>query len=263
MTDHYATLGVPKTAAADEIKKAYRKLASQHHPDKGGDTKKFQEVEEAYRTLSDPEKRAQYDTPQTNFNFRSGGPGAGHDPFDMDAIFNMFGAKVNAHSPRQSFQRMTLWIKLDDVVTGGARTVSVTSNLGASTIEIHVPEGIEDGANIRYPGIGPGNADLVVQFRIHPHPIWSRQGNDLFAKHDASFWELITGIDTVVHDLKGRAMTVTIPPMTNPNTTLRLRGLGLRSSNRTTGDIMIKLNAVMPDHIPDEILDILKNQSNK
>jgi DnaJ-class molecular chaperone len=149
------------------------------------------------------------------------------------------------------------------VVTGGARTVAVSSNLGTSAIEIHIPEGVEDGANIRYPGIGPGNSDLVVQFRIHPHPIWSRQGNDLWVKQDASFWELITGADTVVHDLKGRSMTVTIPPMTNPNTTLRLRGLGLRSSVGGVGDIMVKLNAVMPDNIPDEIVDILKKQSNK
>jgi len=67
----------------------------------------------------------------------------------------------------------------------------------------------------------------------------------------------------VVHDLRSRAMTITIPPMTNPNTTLRLRGLGLRSTNGATGDIMIKLNAVMPAHIPDEIIDILRNQSNK
>ena len=64
MTDHYTTLGISKQASADEIKKAYRKLASQHHPDKGGDTAKFQQIEEAYRTLSDPDSRSQYDNPQ-------------------------------------------------------------------------------------------------------------------------------------------------------------------------------------------------------
>ena len=71
MADHYSTLGISKDAGADDIKRAYRKLASQHHPDKGGDTKKFQEIEEAYRTLSDPEKRQQYDNPQPQFGGRN------------------------------------------------------------------------------------------------------------------------------------------------------------------------------------------------
>ena len=260
MSDYYSVLGVTKDSSADDIKKAYRRMASKHHPDRGGDTAKFQEIEEAYRILSDPNQRAAYDNPrpQTHFNFKSGGPFGGDTPFDMDAIFNMFGARMNV-PPRQSFQRMTLWIKLEDVVTGGPRTVAVSSNIGSSAIEIHIPPGIEDGANIRYPGIGPGNIDLVVQFRIQPHPVWSRNGNDLWVKHDVDFWDLILGGDTVVQDLQGRSLTVTIPPKTKPGTTLRLRGLGIKSS----GDIMVKLNAVMPDHIPTEVVDILKTLKNK
>ena len=85
---HYDTLGIAKTATPEEIKRAYRKLASQHHPDKGGDTAKFQQVEEAYRVLSDPQQRAQYDNPQPNnihFNF-------GHDQnINIDEIFSRFG----------------------------------------------------------------------------------------------------------------------------------------------------------------------------
>ena len=87
MTDYYTTLGVPRTATADEIKKTYRKLASQHHPDKGGDTRKFQEIQAAYAVLGDEAARAAYNNPQQQFGaFTSTG---GH-PFDLNNIFNMF-----------------------------------------------------------------------------------------------------------------------------------------------------------------------------
>jgi curved DNA-binding protein len=87
MTDYYSTLGVPRTASADEIKRAFRKLASQHHPDKGGDTKKFQEIQAAYDTLGDDRKRAAYNSPQPQM------PAGGfHQNFNFNEIFNMFGA---------------------------------------------------------------------------------------------------------------------------------------------------------------------------
>ena len=96
MSDHYSTLGVAKTATQDEIKKAYRKLASQHHPDKGGDTKKFQDIQTAYETLGDEQKRSQYDSPQPQgVHFEFGGPGG----FDLGSIFNMFGARGFQNHP--------------------------------------------------------------------------------------------------------------------------------------------------------------------
>ena len=85
---HYETLGVSDTADANTIKRAYRKLASQHHPDKGGDTAKFQQVEEAYRTLSDPEKRAQYDNPNPFGQRGFGGFHQNHHEFDLDSLKN-------------------------------------------------------------------------------------------------------------------------------------------------------------------------------
>ena len=96
MIDHYSTLGVGKNANADDIKKAYRKLAGKHHPDKGGDTATFQKIEEAYRILSDPQQRQQYDNPSP---FGQPGFGSHNASFDMDAIFSMFGARF--HHPQQ------------------------------------------------------------------------------------------------------------------------------------------------------------------
>ena len=114
MTDHYATLGVTKTASADEIKRAYRKLASQHHPDKGGDTAKFQEIQTAYDTLSDPQKRQQHDNPNPfgggfpgghQAGFQGGFPGGfsfNVNGFDMNDVFGqMFGAQFGQRQPQK------------------------------------------------------------------------------------------------------------------------------------------------------------------
>ena len=96
MTDHYATLGVARTASADEIKRAFRKLASQHHPDRaGGNTTKFQEIQAAYETLGDEQKRASYNTPQPQHPFGGGGF---HQNFDFNEIFNMFASTSRNHT---------------------------------------------------------------------------------------------------------------------------------------------------------------------
>ena len=108
--DHYNTLGVPRTATADEIKKAYRKLAMEHHPDKGGDINKFQELTNAYETLSDPDKRSQYDNPQyrqqhSPFGDAPGGFGFNFNGFDLNDIFNQaFGQRGHPQQQQQQFQ---------------------------------------------------------------------------------------------------------------------------------------------------------------
>ena len=150
MPDHYATLGVARTATVDEIKKAFRKLASQHHPDKGGDTKKFQEIQAAYDTLGDSAKRQQYDNPAPQF---AGMPGGAQ--FNMGDIFSqMFGGGMGhgfqGQHPRRNHMRMSLWITLKDVATGGHRQVAVGSTQGQSTIEIDIPLGINDGDMVQY-----------------------------------------------------------------------------------------------------------------
>jgi DnaJ-class molecular chaperone len=101
--DYYSILGVTKTATPDEIKQAYRRLAMQHHPDRGGDIDRFQAVEEAYRTLSDPAKRAEYDNPRQNVHVNFGGPG-----FNFDDIFSMFGVN-QPRSPRTMAARTPNW----------------------------------------------------------------------------------------------------------------------------------------------------------
>jgi DnaJ-class molecular chaperone len=259
MTDYYKTLGVDRGASPEEIKRAYRKLASLYHPDKeGGSKTKFQEVEAAYRTLSDPSKRQQYDNPSP---FGQGGPGFGrHDtPFDIDAIFSMFGARFQ-HPGFQQTRRaqMTLWITLQDVVQGGPRTISVGTQHGVHAVEIEIPQGIDDGDSVQYSAVGPGGMDLIITYRIHPNPKWHRQGQNLITDQLVDIWDLILGCELPIQNISGAALTLTVPSRTQPGSILRLRGQGLAGRNTAPGDLLIKMQARIPDNIPDELIALIE-----
>jgi DnaJ-class molecular chaperone len=254
MPDHYAALGVARTATADEIKRAFRKLASQHHPDKGGDTQKFQEIQAAYDTLGDPAKRRAYDNPAPQFQGFSGGFGP---QFNMGDIFSqMFGqgGGFPGQHPRRNHMRMSLWITLRDVATGGHRQVAVGSPQGQSTIEIDIPLGINDGDMVQYQGLAPGGQDLVIEYKIHPHPIFRRDGLNLIMDHKTSVWDMILGGDVIVTNLEGAQLSVSVPPLTDNSTTLRLRGRGLRDRTGNTGDLFVKLQAQLPRSIRPELV---------
>lgn len=263
MTDYYAALGVPKTATPDEIKKAFRRLASQHHPDKGGDTQKFQTIQEAYATLGDEQKRAEYDNPRPQFSGFHGHPGG----VNINDIFSqMFGGQQGFNQagsfgqhPRRSHVRMTLWISLLDVATGGKRTVSLGTHAGVSAVEIEIPLGINDGDNVQYEGLGPGGADLVVQFRISPDRTWQRDGLNLTMEVKLDIWSLILGGELTVDTLTGKTLTVGVPERTQPGTSLRLRGQGLQNRTGQTGDVFVRVQAQIPANIAPEILDAIRN----
>lgn len=260
MKDLYSVLGVARTATPEEIKRAYRKLASQHHPDKGGDTQRFQEVEEAYRILSDPEKRAAHDNPRpdmSGFQFH-------REPFDFNTIFNMFGTQFqHPHRQQRPAQaRMSLWIQLSDVAAGGRRTVSVGSAAGSQMIEIEIPLGIEDGASVAYPGLAPGGIDLVVTFKIHPNPKWQRNGFNLYTDQKVSVWTLITGGDVTVKDILNRELSIHVPAMTQPGQILRCRGRGLPDRGNSPGDMMIRIQAELPANIPPDLLALIRQQTS-
>ena len=249
MTDHYTTLGVPRTAAADEIKRAFRKLASQHHPDKGGDTAKFQAIQAAYDTLGDADKRAAYDNPAPQF---SGFPG-GAQFNSMHDIFSMFGQGFPGQQ-RRNHVRMSLWVTLRDVASGGRRPISINTGQGQSTVEIEIPLGLNDNDSIQYSGLAPGGQDLVITFRIQPDATWQRSALNLATEQTVSIWDLILGGDLVVRSITGESLTVTIPVNTQPGTVLRLRAQGLRDQQGRRGDIHVKLAARIPQPVSPELI---------
>lgn len=251
MTDHYAALGVDRTATADQIKQAFRKLASTHHPDKGGDTKKFQEIQSAYAVLGDAQKRAEYDNPRPQFSGFSGG--------GMNDIFSqMFGQMHGAQQARRSHLRMSLWITLLDVVRGGRRPVSVGTAAGTSTVEIDIPLGINDGDNVQYQGIAPGGQDLVIQFRVQPHAEFQREGLTLHTNHKISVWDLILGGDAEIRTIDNSLLVITIPPGCQPGMVLRLQQKGIQDRNGQKGDLMVHLHAQIPTTIAPELLAAIK-----
>lgn len=256
MADHYATLGVAKTATPDEIKRAFRKLASQHHPDKGGDTKKFQEIQAAYDVLGDAAKRQAYDNPQPqgfNFNF-TGQPGG----VNINDIFGqMFGGQFQQH-PRRNHVRMSLWISQQDAARGGTRTISIGTNQGNQTVAVAIPQGVDDGDNVQYTGLAPGGQDLVISFRLQPDSRWKRQGLDLHTERKISVWDLIVGADIELETIYGNTISLRIPPSTQPGQILRARGHGVRNQAGQQGDFMIYLTPEIPKDIDPNLLDAIQ-----
>jgi molecular chaperone DnaJ len=253
MTDHYQTLGVDRNATPDQIKRAYRKLASQHHPDKGGDKTKFQEVQAAYDTLGNEQRRAEYNNPRPpGFGFQH--PGQGPGGFDFQTIFDVFGTRFQHPHQRANRAQMTLWITLNDVAVAGRKTISVGTPHGTQVIEIDIPANIDDGDSVQYAGVGPGGIDLVITFRIHPNPKWHRQGPNLTVDQDISVWDLILGKDIAIQDILGNQFTLTVPPRTQAKTTFRLKGRGLGQKGNAPGDMFVRVNAVIPAHIPESLM---------
>ena len=257
MTDYYATLGVPRTATAADIKQAFRRLASQHHPDKGGDTAKFQAIQAAYAVLGDEQKRAEYDNPRPQF-----GPGPG---FNFDDFFGAFGAGMRGHRPA-SQARISLWITLEDVARGGPKIISLQMGRTASNIEINIPAGIEEGDTIRYAGLSPDGQDLIISYRIKPHPVWQRNRKDITADQPIPLWDLILGGEVTIKDLFNNEMVITVPAKTQPGSLLRLRGRGLPPSSipgkqtHGAGDLFVRVQALIPSQISPQLIAAIQQE---
>ena len=245
MKNYYQILGLEKSATADDIKRAFRRLASQHHPDKGGDTVKFQEIQEAYGVLGDETKRSEYDNPRPQF---SGFPGGGFNMHDM------FGQMFGQHTQRRNHVRMTIWVSLQDVAQGGSRAVNVSTTAGSNNVAIEVPRGIEDGDQVQYGGVAPGGMDLVVQFRVQPDARWRREGLNLHTEHRISIWDMILGAEVEVTNIQGHNLVVRVPPGTQPGTVMRLRGHGIQDRHGQRGDLMVRMQAQIPKTIAPEIV---------
>jgi curved DNA-binding protein len=258
MQNPYQTLGVDHGADSDTIKRAYRKLASQHHPDRGGDTKTFQEIQAAYDILGDPQRRAALDNPGFGGGFRA------NAPFDFQTIFDIFGTRFQQpgsgpQQQRRQQARMSLWITLTDVATGGMRAISVGTQHGTHAMEIEIPRGINDGDSVQYPGSGPvANMDLIITYRIHPDARFIRKGLNLQSEHAVDIWDLIVGGSARVRDILGNELDITIPARTQPGTTVRLRGRGLADRKGTQGDLLIQLQAHIPEEIDPGLLELIQ-----
>lgn len=264
--DHYQTLGVAKNATPEEIKKAYRKLASQHHPDKGGDTAMFQNVEEAYRILSDPQKRQEYDKPSRPMQWEDFGAPGGFsfnvNGVDFGDIFGqMFGQQQRQQ--RTPIFRTAINVSLIDAYRGTSHQLRLQTQAGAKFINIDVPKGIKNGDQIKYDNV-LDNGTLLVEFRVMPDLKFERRGHDLYCNHSISVLDLIVGTSFDFVTISGKILEVTVKPRTQPHMQLKIKGEGMPvTGGQAYGDQIILLNPYIPDIIDDAITESILQSKNK
>lgn len=253
--DYYAILGVDNKADGATIKKKYRQLARELHPDKTkGDKKledKFKEVSEAYDILSDEKKRAEYD--QAREMFKSGAYRQGANQFsgDFSDLFSgggdifssIFGSR---RGPRKGADTQSeIIISFRDSIFG--KEIDIKPNL-----TVRIPAGISDGGKIRVKGRGqPGEAgpgDLYLLVSVVPHPVFSRKGENLHLKLPVTFTEAALGADIPVPTLEGDQVTLRLAPGTANGKTFRIKGRGVKKGVNA-GDLMVTVDVQVPQRI--------------
>jgi len=276
---HYATLGINETADANEIKRAYRKLASQHHPDKGGDTARFQEIEAAYRVLSDPAQREQYDHQRQNpgggFRFTVNGQDMQGMPGGMDDILRNFGFNFPGGHPfggmhqqprRNKDLRIDIPVTLASTLEDQKKTVSVqTTNGSRENVEIVIPRGAQGGTQIKYPGLGDNffatlpRGDLYVQVFMQPHAPFEVHGLDVVTTVHVDCLTAVIGGEVTVEGIDGSKFVLALTAGTQPNTTLRIRDHGVwQIHGSTRGNLHVKIAITVPRNLTEEQLQTIR-----
>lgn len=271
--DYYADLGVAKDASAKDIKRAYRKLAQQYHPDTtAGDPDKenrFKEVNEAYSVLSDEKTRKEYDQARDAFarGAFAGGPAGGHTQYvTVDDLGDLFGGGGGffgglgdlfgrgARPPQAGTDLETeVSLSFHEAVSGTTRTLRTDTG---REVQVRIPAGVNDGARIRVKGKGsPGaaggpNGDLYVRVRAASHPVFGRSGADLRLDVPITIAEAALGANITVPTLDG-SVTLKIPEGTQSGKRFKVTGRGVTTPKRT-GDLIVTVRVAVPTDLDDE-----------
>ena len=285
--DYYEILGVNRNASEGEIKKAYRRLAKQFHPDANDQSTRaearFKEVNEAYAILSDPEKRQQYDLTGhvdggfngfqdipvdfSNFNFANAGPFGDF----IDELFQ--GHSRQRRGPRRQSAswkpqpaagqdiEQPLAIHLSEAYHGANRTFQ----MGDKTLKIRIPGGVSSGTRIRVSGKGAAgrnggkSGDLYLRVTVTPHEDFQREGDDLHREIQLDLFTALLGGVIDVPTME-RPVRLTIPPGTNSGQRFRITGKGMPRSenNDSRGDLIVRTQIEIPDHLTAEERELAK-----
>ncbi|MEC9363520.1 MAG: DnaJ C-terminal domain-containing protein [Sinimarinibacterium flocculans] len=272
--DYYKILGVPRSASAEEIKRAYRKLAREFHPDKNaakGAEDRFKEINEAYEVLGEAEKRRAYDALGANwkagqqftpppgwggggFGRRRAGRGAedlgGFSDFFSQLFGNMGGMGAGRADPFGGFggmgadtaaadTRARLSITLEDSFQGAQKQITV----GGRTLKVRIPQGITAGKTIRLADQGSQGGDLLLEVEFAAHPLFELEGSDVYHTLRIAPWEAALGGRVAVPTLGG-AVELNLPPNSQSGRKMRLKGRGLPGP--VAGDQYVTLQIVTP-----------------
>ena len=246
--DHYQTLGVSPQSDTKEIKTAFRKLASKHHPDKGGDAEKFKELQQAYEVLSDPQKRQQYDNPSP---FQGGDPFGQGSPFG-DIFSDIFGGGFaqQRRPTRNPDAVCDVHVNLDEVYVGTQKTIDV----GYAKYKLTIPAGSQHGAKFvmrskgpqQEPTLPPG--DLICRLFVSMPHEWDRQGDNLYIRCQVDYLEALTGAVVKFYHLDNKQFEVKVPKNTAPDSRLKMQGK--RMPNPQTGrvgDLIVIVHVTTPN----------------
>jgi molecular chaperone DnaJ len=279
--DFYKFLGVSPDASDTEIKKAYRKLAKDLHPDKNPGNpqaeQRFKEISEAYAVLSDAETRKEYDAIRTmshggarftaGANGPSGGfsddvfsgffsrqsgrqPGGGNAGMDdlLAGLFN--GGGFSQRSGRGNDVEASTSLTFRQAVEGDTVTLR---RADGTTVTTRVPAGVRDGQKIRLRGKGSagagGNGDLILTVSVEPHVLFGRSGDDLTVTVPVTFSEAALGAQIAVPTFDGNTVTVKLPPGTPSGRTLRVKGRGVKRKDGTSGDLLVNVSVTVPQKL--------------
>ena len=250
---YYDILGVNETASQDDIKKAYKKLAMKYHPDRGGDNKKFQEISQAYDTLSDPQKKSQYDAERNGFGHPFGDVGGFGNFGDMFGFHFGHGfASNNRRKNKDLGLRISISFKQSYLGTQVEAQYNTPSGR-KRTVIIEVPPGVQSGQMLRFAGLGddsipnfpPGNLNVTVM--VEADPEWYRRDNDLCKELSISWLEAMTGCTKEIKCLDGSVMPLKIRPGIQHGQEFASAGRGFKDSNfGRIGALVIIVKVVIP-----------------
>jgi len=277
--NHYEALGVAQNATPEEVKSAFRKLAKQHHPDVGGDQAKFQQINEAYTTLSDTNSRAHYDhtlrnpQPQYNphaqssrnpfefhFNF-GGGPdpmGAFHDQF-----FQQFGFATR-QQPRNRNIRVTLELDFLETLNKQIKVIEYRTANQTDVLQLEIPPGIESGniftianrgddANTAIP-----RGNLEVQVIVRPHNRFQRNGENIIEDITIDCFQAILGCNIPLNLPSGKSIEINIPRGTQHQSQFGITDEGFPRPNGTRGKYIVKVNILIPSALTSQQLNLVE-----
>ncbi len=274
--DPYQELGVARGASADDIRKAFRKLAKAHHPDANRGNKaseeRFKRISAAFDLLGDPEKRKKFDAGQIDADGRETMRAYGGNPFGQgpgegfrsaefenvdlgDILGEMFGGRGRQRGPGRGFAsrgsdvRAKLDIDLEDAIVGAKRRLAFSDG---RTLDVTIPKGATEGQVLRLKGQGaPGAAgpgDALIEIGLRPHPVFRREGDALVMDLPVSLPDAVLGGKADAPTPEG-PVSLTIPKHSNSGQRLRLKGRGLYDSQGRRGDLFARLIVTLPETI--------------
>ncbi|MBZ0220949.1 MAG: DnaJ domain-containing protein [Candidatus Methylomirabilis sp.] len=278
--DYYATLGVPRNASEEEIKKAYRKLAREFHPDLHPDKRaemeaKFKEINEAYQVLNDPKKRADYDlTGHVGFETGTGAPGYapggvnfeefgfGFGGFE-DIFSELFGRGRAGRRVAQRGEDLEYRLTLDFIqsVKGAETEITIPRPSGAESLKVRIPPGVVTGSRVRVAGkggeglAGGPRGDLYILIAVRPHPYFRRENRDIYLDVPITLKEALIGAEIEVPTIDGN-VRIKVPAGTQSGQMLRVKGKG--AYGRERGDEYAVIKIMVPKKVDDRSRELIE-----